>query len=203
MDSGTVKYLSEKSDEYQLKKNKVINVSQKLKSVWTSLSKIKGVRTSGNKVKVNGKNDFNVQLTLGKEMTDIYEKLLDKENTIFIYGVNTGKLKTLVNKLKATSKKYKPEELFEDVEKLVDIFRKPSFDENLEELDKFILALNRVMEKDSISKISQVRNDLNNLSHKIKDLEKYADFKEDLKTCQLNHSKYCEDFLNIDLLNSV
>lgn len=203
IDTTTVKYLSEKSDEYQLKKNKVINVSQELKSVWTSLSKIKGVRTSGNKVKINGKNDFNVHLTLGKEMKDLYDKLVDRENTFSIYGVNTGKLKTIVNKLNLISRKIKPEELFEDVEKLVQIFRKPTFNENLEELDIFIQALNNVMEKESISKISQVKNDLNNLSHKIKDLEKYNDFKEDLKTSKLNHSKYCEDFLNIDLLDSV
>ncbi len=203
LDTGTIKYLSEKSDEYQLKKNKVINVSQELKSVWVSFGKIKGVRTSGNKVKVNGKNDFNVNLTLGKEMKDIYDKLSDRENTISTYGVNTGKLKTLVNKLKATSMKFKPEELFEDVEKLVTIFRKPTFDENLEELDKFILALNNIMEKEAISKISQMRNDLNNLSHKIKDLEKYDNFKEDIKKCRENHSRYCEDFLNIELLNSV
>lgn len=203
LDSGTIKYLSEKPNEYQLNKNKVIDVSQELKSVWTSFSKIKGVRTSGNKVKVNGKNDFNVPIILGKEMKDIYDKLLDKENNISNYGVDTGKLKTLVNRLKATTNKFKPEELFEDVENLVTIFRKSTFNENLEELDKFILALNNIMEKEAMSKISQIRNDLNNLSHKIKDLEKYDDFKEDIKKCKENHSKYCEDFLNIELLNSV
>ncbi|WP_320046563.1 BREX system ATP-binding domain-containing protein [uncultured Ilyobacter sp.] len=201
LDSNNIKLLSEKSDEYQLKKNTVVDITEQLKAVWVSFNKIKGVRTSGNKVKVNGKNDFNVPLTLGKEMKDIYDKLLDQEHTLATYGINTGKLKTLTNKLKVISLKYKAEELFECVEKIVDIFRKATFKENLDELDKFILNLNSIMEKDTISKISQVRQNLTNLGYKIKDLEKYSDFKEELKIQQNGYKDYLEDFLNMELLN--
>jgi hypothetical protein len=202
LDDTSIKSLTDKAEEYEMEKNEIIDIPSETKMVWVSFGKIKGIRTSGNKVKLNGKNDFNVSMTLAKEMNDIYERILDREHTLSIYGVNTGRLKTLINKIKSASMKFKPGELFEEVGKIPNIFRKSSFNENLEELDNFILDLNNV-DKDVVNKISQISQNLGSLDYKIRDLEKYSDFKEELKKQQRDYKSYLENFLNVELLDKV
>lgn len=192
-----------KSIEFSLFKNENTEIKQEVKDIWLCFGKIKGTKISAKKVKLNGKNDFNVIATLGQEMKVIYERLKYKELDLNSGGINTGVFKTLVNKLNAVKNKIRPSELLEEVENIVRIFKKKDFEENKEELVNLIFKLNELT-KERINNISKIKEILQTLNYNIEDLNEYNDFKDELDRLHSEFNEYkLNDYLNIKLLDKI
>jgi len=192
-----------KNVEYKLFKNENTEIKQEVKDIWLSFGKINGVKVSARKLKISGINDFPVSATLGQEMKVIYERLSDKESLLGSYGVNTGKFKTLVNKLNTVKNKIRPSELLIEVENIINIFKKNDFQENKEELVSLISKLNELT-KEKVSNILKINEILQTLNHDIKELNGYNDFKSELDRLHSEFNDYkLNNYLNIQLLDKI
>lgn len=202
LDEGSLKKLSEKSQDYEMKKNEIVYIPQKVADVWKALGRISGIRSEAKKVKVNVKNDFNVEVTIGKEMVDIHRIISEKEIQLTSYGIKTGKLKTLSNKLYSIGKQVDLQKKFEELELLPSLFRNTTYEENIEALRENIKKYN-ALKKSEINKIYSIKEVISNLEYKIENLEGYNDFKSTLKDVKENFESYKDDYLNLELLDSI
>ncbi|MBP6281405.1 MAG: hypothetical protein KA384_05060 [Leptotrichiaceae bacterium] len=204
IDSKNLGDIVDKPEKYEVQKNSSgDSFSKELKEVWMKLNELKIVQSSKSRAfRIDGRNDFGVFNVLGSELQTICKNLSDKETRLEKKDVVTGKLKSFVNKLNAAIKSIRPEELYNSVEKLPTIFRKSSFEENMEEFDKFITNLKTMTERE-VHKVENTVNLIEKLHYVIKDLPEFPDMKDELIYLEDNLSKYREEFCNIDLLNKI
>lgn len=199
LERENTKKLSSKAQDYEMKKNEIIYVPEKVVSVWKALGRITGIRSEAKKVKADSRNDFNVELTLSKEMEDIYKIISKKEIQLSSYGIKTGKLKTLSNKLNSIQKQRDNKQKFKELEELPYLFRNTTYEENIEELKSTILKYNKLKD----NRIYFVKDILSNLDYKIENLEGYESFKSTLKDIKDSFENYKNDYLNLELLEDL
>lgn len=203
LSQDTLKVIFVKPSSYRLEKNKIEEIDLRVKLVWQVFAENKF--TGASKVKKfnpKGENEFNVLSTLSAEMTTSYNTLKDVEERLSKKEVKTGNLKVLVNKLSKIVSEIRPKEKYEGMIRLVDMFRRSSFDDNLESLKDLLSQAKRLKSKD-VSTFEAIYSDIKTLEYSIRDLNKFDFLRENLKSVQEKYNEYTKDFYNIELLEEL
>lgn len=199
IDKNTLKTISENPYEYAITKNTVEDIPKGLGEVWAKLSELRIVINSkSKKFRADGRTDFNVYTSLGSDINAILNNLKDKEERLTQKYVKTAKLKSLVNKLDLANKKHIPSDFYSAVIDIPSIFRRQTFELNMEEFGEFINRLKNLTNAEVI-KFEKSYELINSLSYRIKDIFGFPELKEELITADYEIQLYKEDFLNLEL----
>ena len=188
---------------YSLEKNQIEEIDERVKIVWQIFaeSKLTG-RSEVKKFNPNGGNEFNVLSVLSSEMSNVYKTLKDMEERFTQKDIKTGILKTLVNKLEKFEKTIRPKDKYDELIKIPEIFRKISYESNLESLSELLNKVRRIKSKD-ISNFESINSDYKTLVFCIRDLNKFDFLKEELRKVIEKYNEYIKDFYNLELLEEL
>lgn len=200
LDAKALENLSKNPDSYKIEKNEEFLIPIQVEEVWKALNTLKLVKQSkARDFKADSSNDFNVFSILGGEIRTIFEGLDEKEKRLKSKGIKTKELSKLVSKLKEISGIFKPEDLFNKVVELPSIMsRSDSFEENMIKFKELLLKL-RGLTNPLISNFENASSLIPQLEDKIIDLNRYNDYKDDVKEVEGLLQKYLSDFLNVEL----
>lgn len=199
----TLKTIFSKPSSYSLEKNQIEEIDERVKIVWQIFadSKLTG-RSEVKKFNPNGGNEFNVLSVLSSEISTAYKSLRDMEERFSKKDIKTGVLKTLVNKLERFEKLIRPRDKYDELIKIPEIFRKNSYENNLEALSNLLGKAKKIKSKD-ISNFENVDSDYRTLVFCIRDLNKFDFLKEELRKVREKYSEYVKDFYNLELLEEL
>lgn len=203
LDSKSIEIISQKSKEYKIKLNEEANIPNEVEEIWKALNSLRIVTSSkARSFKANSNNDFNPFTALSQELGVIQLNLSEREERLKEKGVKTGKLKTLSNKIKEIKKVFIPNEFFNLVVTIPEIFKKKNYNENLEELKLFLESFKKITNNE-LTSFEKTQDRIKDLNFKIENLSGYSDLKEQLKSLKTLTEDYQNDFLNLDLLHEL
>ncbi|GCD11658.1 DUF6079 family protein [Clostridium tagluense] len=203
IDKKNLEIISKYPDDYIITRNTVEDIPKEVGEVWAKLIELRIVPNSkSKKFRADGRNEFNIYTTLGSEINIILNNLTDKEQRLARKDVKTRKLKSFVNKLEVTSKTHAPSDFYSAVVDIPSIFRRQTFEMNMEEFGDYINKLKNVTSHEII-KFERNNELVTNLSYRIKDLLKFPVMKEELIAVEHELKLYKEDFLNFDINESI
>lgn len=203
IDKKTLETISKNPYDYVMAKNEVEDIPKEIGGIWIKLSELRIVTNSkAKKFRADGRTEFNIYTTIGSEINTILNNLRDKEQRLTLKDVKTGKLKSLVNKLELAGKKHTPSDFYSAVMDIPNIFKRQTFDLNMEEFGKYI---NKLKNLNSTELIQFEKNYeiINNLSYRIKDLLKFPELKEELIDVEHERNIYKQDFFNFEINKSL
>lgn len=203
LDAKTLEEVSRSPRDYKIEKNEEFLIPIEVESIWNALNSLRIVKQSKARAfKANNNNDFNPFLILSSEIKTILENLQDREKRLKARGVKTKKLKVLVDRLRELSNILKPEEFFNKMVELPNIFNKSEFNQNIEEFKSFLIKLQMLTSKIVMSyeKCSIL---IPHLDERIYDLTGYRDLKDKLREVDELLKYYQNDFLNVALVEKL
>jgi len=203
IDKKTLEIISKNPNDYIISRNDVEDIPEQVGDVWKKLSELKIVNNSkSKKFRSDGRTGFNLYTTLGSEIKTILNNISDKEQRLMQKDIKTGKLKSLVNKLDFVCKKNIPADFYNAVIDIPSIFRRATFEQNIEELGEYINKLKKLTNNE-ITKFEKNYEMINNLKYRIKDLLKYPELKEELLIAEQELQSYKENFLSLEINESL
>lgn len=203
IDRNTLKTISDNPYEYVITKNIVEAIPKELGEVWIKLCELRIVTNSkAKKFRADGRAEFNIYTTLGSEINATLNNLKDKEQRLALKDIKTGKLKSLVNKLDLAYKTHKPSDLYSAVIEIPSIFRRQSFELNMEDFGEYIDKLKNLTNNE-ITKFEKNYELINKLNYRIKDLLKFPEMKKELIIVEAELQSYKDNFLNLEVNESL
>lgn len=201
LDMGNIKKILERPSDYKIEKNTVESYDQRLKDIWNvfAKSKLTGKKSKAKNFNIDGNNDFAVNVELTSEMNNAGSILKDIVDRVEAKEVSVGKLKTLSNRMEKVNKIIKFNEKQEEIIKIVDIFRKNTFEENLMELENLTLKASKL--QNNLKNFEKFYIDFTKLEEKIKYLNENKVLKEKLKEVETEYEEYQKNIYDIDKLN--
>ena len=201
LDDTNLKKVLEKPSDYKIEKNTVESYDQRLKDIWNvfAKSKLTGKKSKVKDFNIDGNNTFNVNIEITSEMNYVGNILKDTVDRVEAREISTGKLKTLSNKMEKINKILKFNEKQEEIIKIVEIFKKNTFEENLIELENLTLKISRL--NSNLRNFENFYVDFTRLEEKIKYLNENKLLKDKLKEIELEYEEYKKNIYDIDKLN--
>lgn len=201
LDVTSLKNILEKPEDFKIEKNDIETVPEEVGIVWKILGRI-CVASSCKKFRNDGRAEINIYVSIKRELDGLLKTLRDRDLRLTKKEIKISKLKNLISRLDQLEKNKDKKRYYDMVMDIPTIFKKSTYEENLEELDKLIKGLKN-LEANEITTYETFCDTLWKLRPLIVELNGYSDLKEQLRELELLNEDYKNDCFNIDLLDSM